>query len=79
MNRKKIGVLIAVFNMIVAVWYFDWNSRTQIIISAALFLSGISLLLTDAVSEPRQKAGSYLLYLGGILAVLLLFKKLFIG
>lgn len=79
MNRKKIGVLIAVFNIIVAVWYFDWNNPAQIIISSVLFLSGISLLLTDAESKPLQKAGSYLLYLGGLLAVILLFKKLFTG
>jgi hypothetical protein len=79
MNRKKIGVLIAVFNIIVAVWYFDWNNPTQIIISTVLFLSGISLLLTGTESKSLQKAGSYLLYFGGILAVILLFKKLFIG
>lgn len=79
MNRKKIGVLLAVFNIIVAVWYFDWNSPTQIIISILLFLSGLSLLLRDAESETLRKASSYLLYIAGIIAVLLIFKKLFIG
>ncbi|HLM02719.1 MAG TPA: hypothetical protein VK400_16825 [Pyrinomonadaceae bacterium] len=79
MNRKKVGVLIAMFQIVIAIWYFDWNSTSQMIISTALFLSGLSVLLIDAESKPMQKAGSYLLYIGGIIGFLLIFKSLFIG
>lgn len=71
--------MIAMFQIVIAIWYFDWNSTSQMIISTALFLSGLSVLLIDAESKPMQKAGSYLLYIGGIIGFLLIFKSLFIG
>lgn len=80
MNRRFLGALIAIFQIIVAIWYFDWNSVTQIIISAVLFLSGLSLLLRDAESKSLQKAGSYLLYTAAFIILLfLIFKSLLIG
>lgn len=79
MKRKKVGVLIAGFQIVIAIWYFDWSSTTQMIISTVLFLSGLSILLIDAESEYKQKAGSYLLYIGGvIIALFLIFKSLLI-
>jgi hypothetical protein len=67
------------FQIVIAIWYFDWNSTTQMIISAVLLLSGVSVLLIDAKSKPLQKTGSYLLYIGTVIALFLLFKSIFIG
>lgn len=77
-EAEKVGVLIAGFQIVIAIWYFDWSSTTQMIISTVLFLSGLSILLIDAESKLKQKAGSYLLYIGGVIALFLIFKSLLI-
>lgn len=79
MKLDILGKLLGIFQILVAIWYFDWNNWTQISVSTVLFLSGISILSRDAKSEPIRKTGRFLLWVGFIVAIFLIFKVLFVG
>jgi hypothetical protein len=79
MKLKIAGKLIGVILILAAIWCFDPNSWNQIAVSAALFLSGLNSLFADAESESLRKTGKFLLRIALIIAVLLVFKILFLG
>jgi hypothetical protein len=76
MNQKNFGIFLGVVLILIAIWEFDWNSWTQIIISILLFLSGLSNVFRNKQSELIQKVSSFLLYASWIIIFFLVLKKL---
>ncbi len=79
MNLKILGIILGVVQILLAIWYFDWNSWNQILVSALLFLGAINVFLTN----PQSKFSIQVIRLTQIIAVtivfILLLKLLFVG
>jgi len=78
MNLRILGLFLGVFQILIAIWYFDWDSWVQLTVSTVLFLSGTSLLVREAGFRSFQKVGIGLLYVGAAIALLLIFKVWFV-
>lgn len=79
MKLNILGILLAVIQILFAVWYFDWQSWNQILVSVLLFLSGIITLLADQQSIFLLKLKNRLQIVSGIIIVIILIKLIFIG
>lgn len=79
MKLKILLKISAIIQILLGIWYFDWNSCNQIMVSTLQFLGGLGFLLILAKSEYLQKAGDFILFIGGIIVVFLIFKILFVG
>ncbi|MDQ3180267.1 MAG: hypothetical protein M3Q33_07080 [Acidobacteriota bacterium] len=79
MKLNILGKLLAVIQILIAIWYFDWQSWNQIFISILLFLSGIISLLVDKQSVFLAKLKKCLQVIAGIVVVIILVKLIFIG
>ncbi len=76
MNLKIIGIALAVVQILIAVWYFDWHSTNQMLLSGALGLSGASNLLLETESEKLKSTRRFLRNAALVCAVVLLLKML---
>ncbi len=79
MNLKILGLLLGIIQILVAIWYFDWNSWNSIIVSILLFLSGIAGFLVDTQSRLLLKIKELIYIIGLSLVFILLIRILFIG
>ena len=79
MKSNILGKLLAVIQILLAIWYFDWQNWNQIFISTLLFLSGVIGFLIDAQSKFLTKVKKLLQIIAGVIVVILLVKLLFVG
>jgi hypothetical protein len=79
MNLTILGILLAVIQILLAIWYFDWNSWDHIIVSILLFLGGIIGFLVNTQSKFLMKIKKLIHIIGFALVIFLLIKLLFIG
>ncbi len=79
MKRKKFEILLAIIQILLAFWYFDWNSWTSIIVAGLLFLSGVMIFLTGFQSKILSKIKEFIYIIGFLLVFILLIKILLIG
>lgn len=79
MKSNILGKLLAVIQILIAIWYFDWQSWSQIFISILLFLSGIVNLLVDKQSVFLVKLKKRLQVIAGIFVVIIFIKLIFFG
>ncbi|HKP71145.1 MAG TPA: hypothetical protein VJV05_17795 [Pyrinomonadaceae bacterium] len=80
MDETKIGVigkLLAVFQILVAIVYFDWNSWNQIAASVLLLVGALLLLGTGTTSSFFRKLLRVISYLAVLLSLVLVIKVLF--
>jgi len=79
MKLNILGKLLAAIQILIAIWYFDWQSWNQIFISILLFLSGIIGFLIDTQSKFLEKLKKCLQVIAGMVVVIILIKLIFIG
>jgi hypothetical protein len=79
MNTQTLGKVIAIIDLLVAVYVFDWNDWNKIIISILLLLSGIGLFLQDSERKSYKELSTTLFGIAFIIAVLFLLKLIILG
>ena len=79
MKLTILGKLLAVLQILVAIWYFDWNSWNHVIVSFLLFISGVVTLIAGSRSRRLMGIKHALQIVGLVTVVFLLIKLLFVG
>jgi len=79
MNIKIIGKILAIINILLAVYVFDWSSWNKTIISSLLFLIGISLFLKDSKTEVYRELSKSLHRIAFIISIFFIIKLIFVG
>lgn len=79
MKLNILGILLGSIQILLAIWYFDWQSWNQILVSNLLFLSGIITLLADKQSVFLTRLKKCLQVIAGVFVVVLIIKVIFVG
>jgi len=79
MNLKKLGTLLAIIQILLAIWYFDWDSWNYIIVSILLFIGGTCGILTEIKSGFLIRIKELLQIIGVTIVILFLIKLIFVG
>ena len=79
MKLSFFGKLLGIAQILFAVWYFNWQSWNQILVSVLLFLGGVITFLADSQSKPVIKLKNSLQVISGVAIVIFLIKLLFVG
>lgn len=72
--KLNTGKLLGIIQILLAVWYFDWHNRTQIIVSVLLALNGTLSFLTNTQSKFLTKLKKFIQIVAVTIAVILLIK-----
>lgn len=72
MKLSWVGRLLGIIQIMIAIWYFDWNSWDHIATSVVLLFSAIYLLFIDSGSSVVRKTSRFLFYLAAVISLVLL-------
>ncbi len=72
--KLNIGKLLAIIQILLGIWYFDWHSWSLITVSIILFLSGILGFLPNPKSKFLTKSKTLIQIITVTLAVILIIK-----
>ena len=79
MNYTILNVALAVLLFVIAYLTFDLHDSTHLMISTALFLSGIHSLFRDSESTARRRFGRSCLRFAAVISFFLVAKLLIFG
>lgn len=79
MNLKILGILLGIIQLLLAIWYFNWNSWNHIIVSILLFLGAMNVFLGNPQSRFLIQTKRLIHIVVLAIVTLLVIKLLFVG